>query len=159
MRAKLHTTAQRSALMKSVGRANTAPEMAVRRYLHGLGFQYRVNVRGVPGTPDIVLPRFRTVVFVHGCFWHGHDCRHGAVAARSNASYWQEKIAANRERDARKARELRDLGWFVETLFECQVADTGILKSFVTRVRRRFDPRYSPGAATGAVRRRSIALR
>ena len=137
MRPSLPTTPQRSALMRSVGQAGTAPEMAVRRHLHRLGFRYRLNVRSLPGTPDIVLARFRTVVFVHGCFWHGHHCKHGAAVARTNAGYWREKIEANRARDDRKAQALRSLGWAVEIVFECRTGDTKVLNALAARIRRR----------------------
>lgn len=117
----------RSALMRLVGREDTGPELAVRRYLHGHGFRYRLHVRSLPGTPDIVLPRYRAAVMVHGCFWHGHDCRHGRVAAKTNRSFWSEKIDANRRRDAAKELGLRALGWTVFTIWECQVEDHRLL--------------------------------
>lgn len=97
--------------MKSVGRKDTAPELAVRRYLHSRGLRYCLHVHDLPGTPDIVLPRYRTAIYVHGCFWHGHDCKHGSVQARTNREFWQSKIETNRERDVRKATALRQLGW------------------------------------------------
>ncbi len=117
----------RSALMRLVGREDTGPELAVRRYLHAQGFRYRLHVRSLPGTPDIVLPRYRTAVMVHGCFWHGHDCRHGRVAAKTNSSFWSEKILANRRRDAAKELALTALGWTVFTIWECQVNDQRFL--------------------------------
>lgn len=131
------TTPQRSALMKRVRRSDTAPELAVRRYLHRSGLRYRLHVRALPGTPDIVLPRYRTAIFVHGCFWHGHDCRHGAVRARTNAAFWQAKIEDNRSRDARKAASLAALGWHVETVWECEAGNVDALAVLVARVRAR----------------------
>lgn len=109
--------------MKRVRRQDTAPEMLVRRALHTAGLRYRLHVRGLPGSPDLVLPRRATVVFVHGCFWHGHDCRHGSVQAKTNAAFWQAKIEANRERDTRQCLALEALGWRVETVWECQCKD------------------------------------
>lgn len=123
--------------MKRVGRADTAPELAVRSRLHRVGLRFRVNVRGLPGTPDIVLRRYQTVIFVHGCFWHGHDCAHGSVQARSNADYWRGKIEANRSRDARKAAALEDLGWCVETVFECESSNARKLNALEARIRGR----------------------
>ena len=119
----LSTSPHRSALMKRVRRQDTAPEMRVRRALHAAGLRYVLHVRGLPGSPDLVLPRRGTVVFVHGCFWHGHDCRHGSVQAKSNVVFWQAKIEANRERDARQRLALEALGWRVETVWECQCKD------------------------------------
>ena len=106
--------------MQRVGRKDTAPEMCVRRYLHAAGLRFRLHLRTLPGSPDLVLARRATVIFVNGCFWHGHHCKHGRIAARSNADYWRAKIAGNRERDRRNARALRTMGWHVETVWECE---------------------------------------
>jgi DNA mismatch endonuclease, patch repair protein len=113
----------RSRLMRAVGREDTAPEMAVRRWLHACGLRYSLHRRDLPGSPDIVLTKRRSVVFVHGCFWHGHRCAHGAVASKTRPRFWAAKIAGNRERDRRKAARLRRLGWHVETIWECQTRD------------------------------------
>lgn len=107
--------------MKRVGCKDTAPELAVRRYLHSVGLRYALHRRDLPGKPDLVLPRRRSVVFVHGCFWHGHGCRHGSVKAKSNSAYWLAKIEDNRRRDRHQQAELRQLGWRVEIIWECQV--------------------------------------
>lgn len=131
---KLETTAARSALMKRVRQKGTAPELAVRRYLHGCGLRFVVHPSSLPGRPDIVLPRRRTVVFVHGCFWHGHDCPHGAVRAKNNARYWRLKLAANRRRDAAKENALRALGWKVETVWECEALEPRKLKQLARRL-------------------------
>ncbi len=137
MRKALPTTRERSALMKRIARANTAPEMAVRRHLHRRGFRYRLHVRELPGTPDIVLPRYRTVVFVHGCFWHGHDCPHGAAVARTNANYWTGKIEQNRRRDERKEIAIRALGWNVEVVWECEAGNERKLARLEQRLEKR----------------------
>ena len=94
----------------------------MRKALHRLGFRFRLHAAKLPGRPDIVLPKYRAVVFVHGCFWHGHDCRHGSYAAKRNAAWWAEKIAANRARDARKQHALKEAGWAVFVVWECNVA-------------------------------------
>lgn len=122
--------------MKSVRREDTAPELSVRRFLHASGLRYRLHDRSLPGTPDVVLPRYRTVVFVHGCFWHGHDCAHGAVRSRTNTAFWTEKIEANRARDERKKAALIEAGWQVETIWECQAKDSSLLGKLVGRIRR-----------------------
>jgi len=123
--------------MKSVRRKDTAPEIAVRSFLHRDGLRFRLHARDLPGTPDIVLPRFRTVIFVNGCFWHGHRCRHGTAKAKTNREFWLTKIADNRARDRRKRRELTRIGWIVETVWECQVKRVDVLESLVGRIRRR----------------------
>lgn len=120
--------------MRQVRRSDTAPELAVRRFLHARGLRFRLHVRALPGTPDIVLPRYRTIVFVHGCFWHGHDCRHGGVQAKTNAEFWRAKIEDNRERDVRKAVALTQLGWRVETIWECQARAVDALSALVERI-------------------------
>lgn len=120
--------------MRAVKRQDTAPELAVRRVLHAAGLRYRLHADHLPGTPDIVLPRRGTVIFVHGCFWHGHHCRHGQVAAKTNALFWAEKIEANRRRDARKCRELRQLGWAVETVWECSVGKPRAMHALTRRL-------------------------
>lgn len=127
----------RSLLMKRVGRQDTAPELRVRRRLHSHGLRFRLNVASLPGRPDLVLKCRRTVVFVHGCFWHGHDCRHGRVQAKTNSDFWTQKIAANRLRDRRKAAELRDAGWYVETVWECETKDVRRLDSLASKLLRR----------------------
>jgi len=123
--------------MKAVRRSDTAPELAVRRHLHRAGLRFRLHVQPLPGTPDIVLPKRGTVVFVHGCFWHGHDCHHGRVQAKTNSAFWAQKIAANRARDSRKAAALRALGWFVETIWECETREPAKLNRLARRLLRR----------------------
>lgn len=123
--------------MRSVRREHTAPELEVRRYLHAQGLRYSLHRPDLPGRPDIVLPRRRTVIFVHGCFWHGHPCRHGSVKPKRNVEFWERKILANQERDRRKAAELKAHGWRVETVWECQVRDVGILEKLARTLLRR----------------------
>ncbi len=108
----------RSRVMGKIRASNTTPELTVRRVLHRLGYRFRLHRRDLPGSPDIVLPRYRTVVFVHGCFWHQHACKLGKVP-KSNQDYWLPKLARNRERDRQNVRLLRGLGWEVITVWEC----------------------------------------
>ncbi len=107
--------------MGAIKSRNTRPEMLVRRYLFRQGFRYRVNDRRLPGSPDLVLPKYRTVVFVNGCFWHGHDCPKFHLP-HTNRSFWQAKIVRNKERDARVASELDAMGWKVIIVWECELA-------------------------------------
>jgi DNA mismatch endonuclease, patch repair protein len=124
----------RTRLMKAVRHEHTAPEVAVRRHLHAQGLRYTLHRSDLPGRPDIVLPARGSVVFVHGCFWHGHDCAHGSVRAQRNAAFWAAKIDANRARDRRKAAALRRLGWHVETIWECEVRDVRRLEALSRRL-------------------------
>lgn len=110
----------RSRIMARVHSRDTTPETAVRRALHEAGFRFRLHRRDLPGTPDIVLPRFRTAVFVHGCFWHGHGCRRDRRPS-SNSDYWQEKVNRNHRRDAAALEALAKAGWKVLVIWECQV--------------------------------------
>lgn len=111
---------ERSALMSRIRSKNTLPEMAVRSILHRLGYRFRLHRKDLPGLPDIVLPRHRKIVLVHGCFWHGHTCRL-ASKPKSNETYWSTKIQANRARDARNLKALTQQGWTVLELWECEV--------------------------------------
>jgi DNA mismatch endonuclease (patch repair protein) len=116
------STAQRSALMARIRSRDTSPEIAARRVLHAAGFRFRLHRRDLPGSPDIVLPRHRTVVFVHGCFWHRHRrCRDGQSTPGSNVAYWTTKFERNLRRDRRVKSALRKLGWRVVTVWECQL--------------------------------------
>lgn len=112
---------RRSWNMSRIRSKNTKPEMAVRRALHAAGFRFRLHVKDLPGKPDIVLPKWKTVVFVHGCFWHRHlSCRKWSVPA-SNKEYWEKKFAMNIERDQKAITELIELGWSPIVLWECEV--------------------------------------
>ena len=107
--------------MSRVRARDTAPEMAVRRALHAAGYRYRLHRKDLPGKPDIVLPMYRTVVQVHGCFWHGHQCRRGDRLPATNAEYWRTKIRLNRERDRAATQALTGAGWRVITIWECEI--------------------------------------
>ena len=120
--------------MKRGGRKDTAPELTVRSFLHRAGLRFRTHVRELPGTPDIVLPRHKTVVFVHGCFWHGHRCAHGSVRAKTNTEYWEKKIFDNKARDKRKTVALKALGWKVERVWECECERQSLLAGLCVRI-------------------------
>ncbi|WP_448244830.1 very short patch repair endonuclease [Pseudoxanthomonas mexicana] len=111
---------RRSALMSRIRGKDTKIELEVRRGLHALGFRYRLGGAGLPGRPDVVLPRHRTVVFVHGCFWHGHSC-HLFRLPKTRPEFWEAKIDANRKRDAKQAALLESTEWHVEIVWECEL--------------------------------------
>lgn len=119
--ADIFTAEKRSAIMRAVKSSNTKPEIALRKALFALGYRYRINAKGLPGKPDIVFPKYKTVIFVHGCFWHGHDCKRGSRIPKTNRAYWTEKIARNKARDIKNADALSKLGWRVITLWECEL--------------------------------------
>jgi DNA mismatch endonuclease (patch repair protein) len=110
----------RSQIMRSVKSENTAPEMLVRHLAHQMGYRFRLHRRDLPGKPDLVFPARRKVVFVHGCFWHGHDCMRGARLPVSNRIYWKNKIAQNRMRDQAVPSLLRSMGWRSLVVWECE---------------------------------------
>jgi DNA mismatch endonuclease (patch repair protein) len=111
---------KRSQLMAKVKQKNTEPELIVRHFLFSEGFRYRINVKTLPGSPDIVLPKYKIAIFVHGCFWHGHTCKAGHLPS-SNINYWQPKTEKNIERDKRKINDLETLGWNVITIWQCEI--------------------------------------
>ena len=110
---------KRSAVMARIRSKDTKPELIVRRYLYHRGYRYRKNVKGLPGTPDIVLRKYGVVIFVHGCFWHGHEV--DGHIPHSNSTFWQKKIERNKARDKRNKDALREMGWNVITVWECQL--------------------------------------
>lgn len=127
---------KRSAVMRRIKGRDTGPEMKVRRLLRALGVGYRLGGCGLPGRPDVVMKGRRAVIFVHGCFWHGHDCARGAREPKANADYWRAKIGRNRERDRSALQALADSGWRVLILWECEMKDEAALRerlaAFVT---------------------------
>lgn len=104
--------------MSGIRGTNTNPEMIVRRGLHARGYRFRLHVRELPGNPDVVLPRYRAIILIHGCFWHAHDC-HLFKWPKSRGSFWREKISGNRQRDIQNLTALENLGWRVLHIWEC----------------------------------------
>jgi DNA mismatch endonuclease (patch repair protein) len=123
------TPQKRSAVMRRVKGKDTSPELKVRHALHRLGARFRLHRKDLPGAPDIVLPRRRLAIFVHGCFWHGHNCPRGARVPKQNREYWLSKVGRNRERDAVNLGALEAKGWRVETVWECELKDPTALES------------------------------
>jgi DNA mismatch endonuclease (patch repair protein) len=127
------TPAERSAVMKRVHGKDTQPEMAVRSMVHRLGLRYALHRRDLPGNPDLVLPARGSVIFVHGCFWHGHTCRAGRNRPSSNTDYWIAKLDRNQSRDAANQRRLRSLGWRVLVIWECELKKPERLRARIAR--------------------------
>ena len=129
------TPEKRSAVMRAVKGRDTTPELAVRRILRAAGVGYRLGGCGLPGRPDLVMPGRRVAVFVHGCFWHGHDCARGARQPKANADYWSDKIGRNRARDAATLTALEGAGWRVVTVWECGLKAARFADGLVAEVR------------------------
>jgi len=120
---------ERSAVMRAVKSQNTRPELLVRKMLRGIAPGYRLHRADLPGRPDIVYGGRKLAIFVHGCFWHGHDCRRGARMPKSNSDYWRAKIGGNRARDASALQALRAMGWRTVVVYECALRDPDALRT------------------------------
>lgn len=127
------TPTQRSRIMASVGTKNTGPEVLVRSALHRLGYRFRLHRKDLPGRPDIVMPARRLILFVHGCYWHGHGCRKGRLS-KSNVAYWGPKIEENRARDARNVAALETLGWDVRVIWQCELKEAADVESYLNKL-------------------------
>ncbi|PMW99845.1 very short patch repair endonuclease [Pseudomonas sp. FW215-R2] len=112
--------ATRSKMMAGIRGKNTKPEILIRKALHAQGFRFRLHVKDLPGTPDLVLPKYRAVIFIHGCFWHGHACRYFKVP-QTRPEFWLEKIGKNQRRDNQQEDALEAMGWRVLVLWECAI--------------------------------------
>jgi DNA mismatch endonuclease (patch repair protein) len=132
--ADVHTPEQRSRNMAAIRGGDTKPEMRVRSLLHALGYRFRLHRKDLPGKPDIVLPKYRTVIFVHGCFWHCHDCRYGRVVPATRAEFWAAKRTGNVARDAKQKAALEAAGWKVIALWECEMRSGDALRDALARV-------------------------
>ncbi|POB00312.1 very short patch repair endonuclease [Chromobacterium sinusclupearum] len=127
-------TRTRSRMMSAIKGRDTAPEMVVKRFLHRFGFRFRLHKKQLPGRPDLVLPRWHAVIFVHGCFWHRHQGCKFATTPATRPDFWQRKFAANVQRDERQVRELKALGWKVAVIWECEVGSEDRLRRLVEEI-------------------------
>ena len=121
------TRVQRSRNMAAIRAKDTGPERTIRRLLHTLGYRYVLHDRRLPGRPDLVFPRRRKVILVHGCFWHMHECKYGRVVPATNAEFWYQKRVGNVDRDARTMRALASQGWHALVTWECEIRDVKAL--------------------------------
>ena len=124
----IYSKSKRSDIMSKISGKETTPEILVRKFLFSKGFRFRKNVKNLSGKPDIVLPRYKTVIFVHGCFWHGHSCKRGALP-ETNHEFWQEKIEKNQERDNHNIWELKEKGWNVIIIWQCEIKNKKMRES------------------------------
>lgn len=129
------TKAERSLNMSRIQAKDTKPELTIRRLLFADGFRYRIHVKTLPGTPDLVLPKYRAVIFVHGCFWHGHDGCKYAKLPTTHVEFWRDKISKNKERDQRVRQELVSGGWRVLTIWTCSINNQAKVKETYTQVK------------------------
>lgn len=123
---------RRSANMRAVKDRDTGPERAVRRLIHRMGYRFRLHRTDLPGKPDIIFPGRRAVIFVHGCFWHGHDCKRGALKPKANARFWARKLARNVERDAEQLSRLRTAKWRTLVIWQCELKNDRRLRSRIS---------------------------
>ncbi len=128
-----HTPKQRSYNMSQVKSKNTSPEKIVRSILHNMGYRFRLHKKDLPGKPDIVLTKYKTVIEIQGCFWHRHKGCKNATTPRTNVEFWNSKFESNVERDKKNQKKLKELGWNVIILWECEIADLNRLKDILKK--------------------------
>lgn len=138
------TPEQRHRCMAAIKGKDTKPEMLVRRYLHSLGYRYGLHNKKLPGSPDLVLRKYKTVIFIHGCFWHGHEgCKYYRLP-KTNETFWQEKITRNRQRDQESVRLLKEKGWNVITIWECDLRNRDKREEALSRLHQELQHINSP---------------
>lgn len=123
----IYSKSKRSDIMSKISGKETKPEILVRKYLFSKGFRFRKNVKELPGKPDIVLPKYKTVIFIHGCFWHGHTCKRGKLP-QTNHQFWQKKIEKNIERDNHNTNKLEVKGWNIIIIWQCEIRNYSLQK-------------------------------
>ena len=145
--ADVHDSITRSRNMAAILGKNTKPELIVRRSLHRAGLRFRLHIK-LPGRPDIVLPKHKTVIFVHGCFWHRHDCPNGRVMPATRRDFWKAKLEGNAERDRRNQVILTTTGWHIHTIWECEITTERLeqLADAIKNGPRGTEPHYGNGA-------------
>lgn len=134
--ADVHDKKTRSYNMSRIRATNTKPEMLVRRFLHGQGFRYKLHDKKLPGKPDIVLPKYRTVIFIHGCFWHGHNKCKYFVVPKTRTDWWLNKINTNKTNDTKAVKALKKTGWKIINIWECDLKSTKMQKTLPTLLKK-----------------------
>lgn len=127
------TPEQRHFNMSQIKGKNTKPEIKLRKLIFNLGYRYRLNVKNLPGKPDLVFSARKKIIFVHGCYWHMHQCKYGTVSPKSNADFWKQKRLATVARDKRNIEDLQDLGWEVLVIWECELKELSMITSQVIK--------------------------
>jgi len=130
----IYSKQKRSEIMSKISGKETKPEILVRKFLFANGFRFRKNDKKLPGKPDIVLPKYKIVIFVHGCFWHGHKGCSKAIKPSTNKDFWNAKIEKNRIRDKKVQETLKEIGWKVIVIWECQLRNQELLKQTLSKV-------------------------
>lgn len=128
-----NASSERSNLMRKIKSTNTKPEKVLRSFLWSKGYRYRINYKKLPGTPDIVLTKYNIVIFIHGCFWHGHENCKIAHIPKTNVDYWENKINRNKERDKNTTMQLLAMGWNVITIWECEI-NTSNMENLISKI-------------------------
>lgn len=129
----IYTKTKRSEIMAKIGQKNTSPELIVRKIIYYHGFRYRLHVKRLAGCPDIVFPRLKKLIFVHGCFWHGHSKCKRAYLPATNKNFWEKKITQNKKRDNANLRKLHLQGWYVLTVWQCQLITHSLLEKKILK--------------------------
>ena len=129
----IYSKSKRSQIMSKISGKDTKPEILVRKYLFAKGFRYRINDKRYPGKPDIILPKYKTAIFIHGCFWHGHFCKRGNLP-ESNREFWENKISNTKIRDKRNKRELEALGWKVIIIWQCEIRSADLREKKLSEI-------------------------
>jgi len=122
------TPEQRHQNMSAIKSKNTKPEVIARHIIHSMGYRYRLHQKDLPGKPDLVFPKYSKVIFIHGCYWHMHNCRYGRVVPKTNAKFWKNKRESNKNRDKKNRLDLKKLGWEILTIWECQLRNLTALE-------------------------------
>src|ERR1700753_3359535 len=138
--ADVHSKETRSYNMSRIRSKDTKPEMLVRQFLHKNGFRYRLHVKDLPGKPDIVFPKYKTVIFIHGCFWHGHEGCKYFVVPKTKTEWWLNKINGNKQRDIAAEKLLTSLGWKVLNIWECEIKNQELFSARMIVVLKEIDP-------------------
>jgi DNA mismatch endonuclease (patch repair protein) len=126
--ADIYSKSKRSDIMSHISGKETKPEILVRKFLFANGFRFRKNVKDLPGKPDIVLLKYKTVIFIHGCFWHGHTCKRGTLPT-TNVEFWETKIGGNVERDKQNVLELKKQGWKIIVIWQCEIKNITLINT------------------------------
>jgi len=137
----IYSKLKRSEIMSKISGTETKPEILIRKYLFSKGFRFRKNDKRLPGRPDVVLPKYKTVIFIHGCFWHGHHCKAGKLP-ETNKEFWENKINSNMERDKKNQHKLEKLGWKIITVWQCKLKNKKVLTKKLKEIEQKIQNKH-----------------